>query len=807
MGVAGIDNKKHTAHKHVKVTHVHAKPHRKRHYALLIASAALGVSVVAFLFVYFNQAAISRAVATETIGSIFGNRTVSDSVSIRSSYGFSVSYSQNQYYASAIDADTGGLFVGDELSSARAYDTIRLSTQATGYTADTNSVRLTYYPHDAAVATSAEVEQRYIVAKQADASKLTKVSTSLVDVHGVSFQRTEWSRSLAVGKLNLKTTFVTYAANVNSHPMTVIVYQGLQSAAKADEFMNGMTFSAEVTATTISPTAAVTEKHSLAERIINTLFGVQVASAASAAPSYTASERVSATYGPAVVKVYNVYCADLMLDGNVIYENYLNGGTGSGFIVSGDGYIATNGHVVVNDAREEIIRLAFTLNAAGNSKLFEYLVNLTDLQNSDIAGKSQTDIVKIITQALYGIDKAHFAFKNMQTNLLVGLGSEQVDIESLVAKTQNHQQYTEEDTIKRATVESYDYAGELLPLLTGTFTSSDAALIKLTSGSNYPMVKIGAMADAAQGSNLNIMGFPGTGSSTNGIVSKTVTSATLTTGKVSAQKTDSGGRSIIETDTEIGHGNSGGPAFNDDGEVIGIATYTSDTGEAGDGVLNYIRNIADFTALADKKVVNYKSISGTQAAWNRAINLFYQAHYKAAIPVFKQVKQLYPSHPQVDAMIASSEKHIANGDNIDEFPIIPVVIVAVVAVIGAVVAVIFITTHKKKHAAYMHGVTTGQIQPMTPGMAPQIVAVPQQVPMVPVAAPMQPVAVPAQPVAVVAPQQDPAPVPVSVSVAQPSQYPTTPIVQPTPPAPAQDQQPAATADQTTPSSQWPFQQG
>ncbi len=801
--MAGLDNKKHTAHKHVKVTHVHAKTHRKRHYALLIASAALAVSVITFLFAYANQAAISQAVATETIGSIFGNHTTAQSISVASSYGFTVSYNPNQYYASAIDANTGGLFVGDELSSARAYDTIRLSTQATGYAADTNSVRLTYYPHDVALASGASVEQQYIVAKQTDAAKLTKVSTSSVDIHGVLFQRTEWSRAVTVGKLSLKTTFVTYATNLNGHPMTVVVYQGLQSATKADEFMNNMTFSTEVTATNSSPTAAVTEKHSVAEHIIDTLLGMQVASAASAAPSYTASERVSATYGPAVVKVYNVYCADLMLDGNVVYENYLNGGTGSGFIVSGDGYVATNGHVVVNDAREETIRLAFTLNSAGNSKLFEYLVNLTDLQNSDIAGKSQTEIVKIITEALYNIDKAHFAFKNMQTNLLVGLGSEQVDIESLVTKTQNHQQYSEENTIKRATVESYDYEGELLPMLTGTFKSSDAALIKLDSGSDYPMVKIGAMADAAQGSNLNIMGFPGTGSSSNGIVSKTVTSATLTTGKVSAQKTDSGGRSIIETDTEIGHGNSGGPAFNDSGEVIGIATYTSDTGEAGDGVLNYIRNIADFTALADKKVVNYKGVSSTQAAWNKAINLFYQAHYKSAIPVFKQVKQLYPAHPQVDAMIASSEKHIANGDNIDEFPIVPVVIVAVIAVIGIVVAIIFISTHKKKHNAYVHGVATGQIQPMTPGMAPQVVAVPQQ-PVVPASMPVvQPAVAPLQPMS-----QQPAPAPQPTApVPQPPQEVTAPVTAPTSVASTPDQQPATPPEQTPSSSQWPFQQG
>lgn len=771
MGVAVLKSKKHVAHKHVKVTHAHAKPHRKRHYALLVASIALGISVITFLFMYATQSAIGRAVASETIGAIFGVRTNGESTEVTSSYGFSISYNTNQYYASAIDADTGGLYVGSELTTARAYDTIRLSTQATGYTSDTNAIRLNYYPHVAALASVTDVEKRYVVDKQSDTAALTKVATEARNIHGISFQRTEWSRAMDVGKLTLTTTFVTYAANVHGHPLVVIVYQGAQSAASADAFMETMTFSNAVASVQSVPSAAVIEKRSWAERIIDSALGMEVASAATAMPSYTASERVSATYGPAVVKIYNVYCADLMLDGSVLYEDYLNGGTGSGFIVSGDGYVATNGHVVVNDAREEIIRLSLTLAASGDTRLLAYLVNLTDLQDSDIAGKTTSETQNIIITALYDIDTAHFAFKNMQTNLLVGLGSEQVDIEDLVAKTEKHRDYAETDTIKSATVESSDYGGVILPAFTGEFKSSDVALLKLDSGSNYPMVAIGAMSDAAQGSNLNIMGFPGTGSSSNGIVSKTVTSATLTTGKVSAQKTDNGGRAIIETDTEIGHGNSGGPAFTDSGEVIGIATYTSDTGEAGDGVLNYIRDVADFTALADKKSVNYKTPSQTQATWNKAIKLFYEAHYKSAIPVFNQVKALYPAHPQADAMIASAERHIANGDNIDEFPVVPVIIVAIVAVMGAGAAVAFILVHKKKHAAYVHGVSSGQIQPMVPGMAPQTVTVPQQGAAAPQGAPVAPV----QPASVQTPEatsQPPAPLEPASDQPTPPQWPT-----------------------------------
>jgi S1-C subfamily serine protease len=55
--------------------------------------------------------------------------------------------------------------------------------------------------------------------------------------------------------------------------------------------------------------------------------------------------------------------------------------------------------------------------------------------------------------------------------------------------------------------------------------------------------------------------------------------ATITTGRVSRFRRDIGGQQVIQTDAAIIQGNSGGPVFDDRGDVVGAATFTSLQGD------------------------------------------------------------------------------------------------------------------------------------------------------------------------------------------------------------------------------------
>lgn len=719
------------AHKHVKLKAHHAKPYRKRHVVLLVASIAALILLATILVSYRDQIVSGLASSRSFVSDLFVQDKKYD-VTVNSSYGFNLTYNQKIFYASGIDNATGDLHIGSELSQERAYTIIRVAPNfnASATNSTTNSA-LTMTLHPAKATAKDNPEAMALQDGGLNVSQLTRTGNGTATLGGEQFQRSTWQTKSATALApSLSAKFVTYSGLVNGNVVTIVVSLGINATGESAyaSVINSISFNNEL-GYVAAPSDEVIAKVKTSRSLLDTLTNTNVAAAATnGSNDLTGSEKVAALYSPAVVKIYNAYCMDISIDGKSFLKDSCSAASGSGFFLSQDGYLGTNGHVAATKPLDLVIASAISaLSTNGDPQPFTYLLGLTSLKESDIpSGSTDDETIGIMIDALYKIDTSRITVGNDVENLLVQVTAKNPDITALLQDTKDRKTYTGDASVLKATLKAADYRAN--DGYNG-FKASDVAIIKV-EGTNFPVVKLGSIDSVTQGADLSILGYPGSASD-NGIVDSTSSEATLTTGKVSAKKNASNSdKRLIETDTTIGHGNSGGPALDDDGSVVGIATYTADGSGDGDGIFNYIRDIKDLTDLAASNNITFDTNSATQTEWQKGISYFYSSHYTKALASFQKVKILYPNDSRVAEFIAASQTRIANGENVVDFPLIPVLIAAAVIILGIGVGAFQIVRHHKKHLIYTAGVAQGTVIPAGPGVPTQKVFVSQASPTV-----------------------------------------------------------------------------
>src|SRR6185369_4051747 len=119
-------------------------------------------------------------------------------------------------------------------------------------------------------------------------------------------------------------------------------------------------------------------------------------------------------------------------------------------------------------------------------------------------------------------------------------------------------------------------------------------------------------------------------------------------GHISAVKTGTIGVPLLQSDVAITHGNSGGPAFNEQGEVIGIATAGAET--QGFNFLVPINTAMEF--------VRQTGVTPTRGAfdqhWDKGLDLYDASEYHQAIGEFDNALQFMPESPDVKKYRASA---------------------------------------------------------------------------------------------------------------------------------------------------------
>ena len=415
---------------------------------------------------------------------------------------------------------------------------------------------------------------------------------------------------------------------------------------------------------------------------------------------------------PAVVRIAAAYCPNFDLKLGTAIQNFTGGcsaGYGSGFIVSPEGYIATNGHVVKSSVGE-VLATSIELGNLPVIKSYLSFLNKAGLISKDTENDFYTKAAAGDKDALVAIKSSlsDTALKDTEvkensaeSSYAVQLSDEVVDFNLKDLKA-----FKFDENIIKARVIDVNYDPYENVSKDG-FNGSDVAILKLDRGSNYPYNKLGSILNVSQGSKLTVLGFPG--SAENELVSKDQSLPTTTQGTVSSVRNANGtNNKLIQTDVSIAKGNSGGPAYNSDGEVVGLATYISSDGTLGSSNVNYMRDIQDIKDLLSKNGIKLPDeISGNQKLWEQGLAKFNSAYYTAALSDFQKVKQDYPQNRLVDNFIARAQDAKSKGKEATD-PNIYLLIIGISVVfifIPTVIMFIVVRHHhnrREKHSKYVN---------------------------------------------------------------------------------------------------------
>ncbi len=287
--------------------------------------------------------------------------------------------------------------------------------------------------------------------------------------------------------------------------------------------------------------------------------------------------------------------------------------TGSGFIYRPDGYIITNGHVV-QDA-----------NAQDNdtkARMYQRILHEVIRENLAPLYKQQTGL-----DALGTDDYLKNAFNVLLTY------KQNPDLEVYLANKKNY----------RCEIKAYSDPIE--------YGGKDVAIIKADLN-NLPTVRLGDSNKVHLQEAISVIGYPGAASRIGLKIlnNDSLFIPTVTNGHISAVKSDYKGMTVLQSDAAVTHGNSGGPAINAAGEVIGMTTF----GPQDASGFNFFVPIN--TALEFVRTVGAAPESGVfNKLWADALDTYDAGKCETAKSKLQSVLNIFPAEPDALRLMAASE--------------------------------------------------------------------------------------------------------------------------------------------------------
>jgi serine protease Do len=341
--------------------------------------------------------------------------------------------------------------------------------------------------------------------------------------------------------------------------------------------------------------------------------------------------------------------------------------TGSGSILTPDGYIVTNAHVIQTSNEELYPRLVDNML----KELFpKDLPKFQELFNS-LDTRMTEDDQQLVLTALKKYYLAAISVGQPQRKIYVQIG---LALPGL-------------DPMAHAVIADVLQSGQGEPT-----PGKDVSIIKIEQ-KNLPTIPIGDDSKIQQGDRIHVIGFPGAAEisrESQGVES------TITSGEIGKRVKMPGGWYAMQTEAAISGGNSGGPAVNDQGEIIGLATFTIHDPQTGAQVpgLGYLVPVNIVNQFLNQSGVKPQE-SSTTHLYNSALTDLDAKNCSRALDEFRQLKEANPGLPFV-------QEHIQEAISCKPATAAPtayLIPAGIAAAVIALAAILFLALRKPKLVA------------------------------------------------------------------------------------------------------------
>jgi serine protease Do len=308
--------------------------------------------------------------------------------------------------------------------------------------------------------------------------------------------------------------------------------------------------------------------------------------------------------------------------------------SGTGFLVTTDGYVATNCHLIDRDnafIRRQFFLSAFQQITDANISALEnaWATRFSEQQKAILNNTYASVYARLFSMALYDLKKEIYVEYSVDTDS--GRTSSVKKSAQVIIK------------------------GQPMP-------GKDIAILKMDGDSTLPTLTIALDELPKVGEQLFVYGFPSPVTNNNYVATESAIEPTLTTGIVSALKNSVGGWPLIQMDANINRGSSGGPVCDERGEVVGLTTFGSIENSGGLAAgLNFAIPVSILQEYLDSAGVAAIP-SETSLVFADAVILYDRQSYRDALSKFKKVNELNKHFPGLSYYIKDTEKRLLQND-------------------------------------------------------------------------------------------------------------------------------------------------